>query len=239
MKFSIIICTYNAEKKLPKTLDSVFSQTDNDYEVIIIDGASSDSTTEIIKKYEKIFTGKLTWISEKDTGIYNAMNKGVKMANGEYLVVVGAGDWFEKDALENAKKCIDENPQADAVLGKTRIWDNGIEDSRIVQTSVEDLPTLPIQHPALFYKKSLHSRFGLYDETYKISADYAFCLKAFYLGKASIIPFDVVVDNFVMDGASSRNSFEQLMEKVKARKDLGLKTKLTRELKFYIKGLIK
>jgi len=239
MKFSIIICTLNSVQSLSKTLNSILTQTHNDYEVVIVDGVSTDGTREMIVEYEKKFFGKLRWISESDNGLYDAMNKGVRTAKGEFLLVVGAGDWIERDALENARKCIEGNPDADAVYGKTRIWDKNLQNNHTVQTSVKDLPILPMQHPSLVYKKTLHDRFWMYDEKYRIVADYVFCIKAFYLGGTSVFPFDSVVDNFVMDGMSSKNRFGVLLENIRARREYGMKTYILREFKFYIKNLIK
>lgn len=203
MKFSIIICTYNSAKRLPKTLDSILAQTSDDFEVVVIDGASSDGIQDVINSYENKFVGKLRWISEKDTGVYNAMNKGIRMAKGEYLNVIGAGDWLEKDALEQANNCIEKHPDIDAVYGVLRMWDKNLEKEFLVQTYPDMLLTQPMQHPALYYKKSLHDRFGLYDESYKIVADYVFCTRAFYLGNATAQSFDAVVDNYILDGISS------------------------------------
>ncbi|KKR22172.1 MAG: Glycosyltransferase [Candidatus Moranbacteria bacterium GW2011_GWA2_39_41] len=226
MKLSLIICTYNINGRLEKTLDSLLDQTYDDFEVIVIDGASTDGTVDVVKAYEEKFAGKLWWASEKDSGIYNAMNKGVRMALGAYLSVVGAGDWLEKDVLQEIARCISENPQADAIYGKTRIWNGDMENSEVVQTSPEILPTQPMQHPAIYYKKELHSEFGLYDESYAIAADYLFCLKAFYFGKAVVKMIDAITNNFVMDGMSSNNAKECEAENKRLRKELGIKTSI-------------
>lgn len=225
MKFSIIICTRDAAKRLPKTLDSLLAQTFGDFEVVIVDGSSGDGTQAVIKKYEQKFNGKLKWISEPDSGLYNAINKGAGMTKGEFLNVVGAGDWLEKDALEQAKNCIEKYPEADAVYGKTRVWDKNLMKSRLLQTSPETLPANPMQHPSLFYKKILHNKFGLYDESYRIAADYLFCLKAFYLGKARAQSFDSIADNFVQDGISSMSQMLCLKENFRARKEAGVSKK--------------
>jgi len=200
-------------------------QNFDDYEVIIVDGASTDSTPSIIRDYESKFSGKLRWISEKDTGIYSAVNKGIKIAQGDFLNIIGAGDWLEVDAIEMAYECADAHPEADAVYGKTRIWDKNIKTSRLVQTSVEMLPVHPMQHPSLFYKKSLHDKFGFYDESYKIAADYEFCLKAFYQGKSKVTLFNAIIDNFVMGGISSANHLKTLKENRRALHKVGLKQK--------------
>lgn len=222
MQLSIIICTYNSAGRLEKTLDSILPQNADDYEVVIIDGASTDGTIEIIKNYESKFAGKLRWVSEKDNGIYEAMNKGVKMAQGKYLNVIGAGDWLEENALMNVYNFMSKNPKIDAVQGILRIWNRDLSQYNLVQTKPKKLPTIPMQHPALYYKKELHDKFGLYDESYEIVADYLFCMKAFYLGKASVVAFDEVVGNYVLDGKSSLNDDLCEKENFRARKSLGL-----------------
>ena len=222
MKLSIIICTLNVEKKLEKTLNSIWSQNVDDYEVVIVDGVSKDGTIDIIKKYEKKFGNKLRWISEEDTGIYNAMNKGVKMAEGEYLNIIGAGDWLEKDALKNVYKQINKNVDIDAVQGKLKVWDKNLKNDYLLQTSPKTLWKDPMQHPALVYKKELHNKYGLYDENYKIASDYLFCMKAFLIGEAKVSLFNCVIDNYVTDGISSRNFLQCEEENMRARKELGL-----------------
>lgn len=239
MKFSVIIVTLNSSNSIKKTLESALLQKYGNFEIIIIDGASNDGTIDIIKDYEVKFPGKIQWISERDSGIYNAMNKGIKMANSEFISIIGAGDWLEENALEKALECIQRNPEADAVYGKTRIWKDDLGSSSLVQTLPDILPVQPMQHPSIFYKKSLHNKFGLYNEKYKIVSDYLFCLKAFYLGKACVVPFDDVATNFVMDGVSSKNNFKVIIENIKVRKECGLRSNISREIRLYLKSLIK
>lgn len=222
MKLSIIICTHNSEENLIKTLDSILCQSTDDFEVVIIDGDSSDGTVDVLREYEIKFEGKLRWISEKDNGIYEAMNKGVKMAKGEYLNVVGAGDWLELEALEKAFECIEKNSYPQAVQGKLRVWDKDLKNSYLLQTFPDSLATNPMQHPALYYKKDLHKKYGLYDESYRIVSDYLFCIKAFLIGKEKVIAFDSVVDNYVTDGISSIDTQRCEKENFRARRELGL-----------------
>lgn len=222
MKFSIIICTYNAAKKLPKTLDSILAQTYKNYEIVIIDGASTDGTQGVIKEYEHKFEGRLRWISEKDEGLYNALNKGLKLAKGDFLNVVGAGDWLEEDALKKAVECIDKNPNADAVYGKLRVWDKGLKNSYLLQSGPDMLLGHPMQHPALYYKRELHDTYGFYSENYKIASDYLFCMKAFLVGNAKAVAFDEIVDNFITDGISSTNTDQCDKENMMVRQQLGL-----------------
>lgn len=222
MFLSIIICTYNVSQKLPTTLDSILAQEFLDFEVVVIDGESEDGTVDVLCEYGKKFHGKLRWISEADTGIYNAMNRGVRMARGEYIVVIGAGDWYEENAFMAVFKAAQENSNAEAIYGKTRVWEADRKTNRLIQTLPDVLPMQPMQHPALFYKKNLHDRFGLYDEKYKIVSDYAFCLRVFYFGHAAVLPIEGITSNFVMDGASSWQKMCGAENK-QLRKELGIK----------------
>ena len=97
MKISIITATYNSEKTLKNTLESVLKQTYTNYEHIIIDGDSKDNTMEIVKQYEEKYQGKLRYISEKDSGIYDAMNKGIKMATGDIIGILNSDDIYANE----------------------------------------------------------------------------------------------------------------------------------------------
>ena len=109
MKFSIITICFNSEKTIERTIKSVLAQTCRDYEYIIVDGASKDSTLDIVKRYEPMFEGRMKWKSEPDKGIYNAMNKGIKRASGDIIGIVNSDDWLEPDALENVQKSVTAN----------------------------------------------------------------------------------------------------------------------------------
>lgn len=101
MKLSIITVTYNSEKTLRDTIESVLSQTYTDYEYIIVDGASKDNTINIVKEYEPKFEGRMRWISEPDKGIYDAKNKGIKMSTGDVVGIINSDDFYHrKDIFE-------------------------------------------------------------------------------------------------------------------------------------------
>jgi glycosyltransferase involved in cell wall biosynthesis len=234
MKISFIICTLNSVKRLSKTLDSILKQESNDFEVVIIDGSSTDGTVELVGAYEDKFAGKLTWVSKNDKGIYDAMNKGIRMARGEFLNFIGAGDWLENGSLERVFDCMKNNPNADAIYGMTRIWNGNMSINRTMQTLPETLPSQPMQHPAIFYRKILHKKFGFYDENYKIVSDYAFCLKVFYFGKASVALLDHIIANFVIDGISSKRRILCLKENASVRRASGFKTNFPKELLAYM-----
>ena len=106
---SIITPCYNSEKTIEKTIKSVLGQTYKNIEYIIVDGGSSDSTIDIVKKYEMLFEGRMKVISEKDDGIYDAMNKGILNATGKLIGIVNSDDYYEADAVETVVKNMEED----------------------------------------------------------------------------------------------------------------------------------
>ena len=118
MKISIITVTYNSSKTLADTINSVLLQSHTDFEYIIIDGKSTDETLSIIKKYEPKFKGKLKWISEQDHGIYDAMNKGIKIATGDIIGILNSDDFFSRsNILEIINATFNNDKQIDAIYG--------------------------------------------------------------------------------------------------------------------------
>ena len=100
MLFSIITICFNSEKTIERTIKSVLTQTFADYEYIIVDGGSRDSTLDIVKKYEPLFEGRMKWKSESDRGIYDAMNKGIMRSSGTIIGIVNSDDWLDSEALD-------------------------------------------------------------------------------------------------------------------------------------------
>ncbi len=205
MKISVITVCYNAGDLIENTIKSVINQTYKNIEYIIIDGASSDSTLEIIEKYRKNIN---ILISEKDSGIYNAMNKGIKQANGDYLIFMNAGDsFYSEKTLENSIKYI-EKYNSQLFFGDINIIDtNG---SNWIK-SFRDFDKLSLIsdclcHQAVFYKKELFDIWGNYNENYKISADHDFNLRSIikYNCKTKYIP--QIICNFYTGGFSTQRS---------------------------------
>lgn len=177
MKFSIIIATKDAVRSLPKTLDSILSQKYSNYEVIIIDGVSEDGTKELIKDYENKLPGKLYFKSEPDRGIYDAMNKGIDAAQGEWLYFLGSGDvFFDEGVLEEVNKTI-KNNREDVIYGDVQ-WGNS---KKIYDGKFSRLKLLEknICHQAIFYSRSVFKKSGNFELRYKIAADYVFNMKWF------------------------------------------------------------
>ena len=118
MKISLITVTYDSGKTLSSTLESVLNQTNSNVEYIIVDGASKDNTIDIIKDYESRFDGKLKWISEPDKGLYDAMNKGIRMATGDVVGILNSDDFFTaNDVLQQVADAFKANKEVDAVYG--------------------------------------------------------------------------------------------------------------------------
>ncbi len=197
MKYSIITINYNNAIGLEKTIRSVISQTFSDYEFIIIDGGSTDGSTEVIRRY----SSKITyWLSEPDNGIYNAMNKGIKNAHGDYLNFMNSGDvFFLSDVLERINK-LDLN--SDIIIGCHA--ENGIRNIGKNGITMISLYRWAVDHQASFIKKELMVK-HFYDEKFKIASDWKFFIEALVLDNCSFTYIDTIVVDVDMNGLSNTN----------------------------------
>lgn len=205
IKLSIITINYNNKSGLQKTVDSVLSQTFTNFEYIIIDGGSADGSTDILGQEQDRIT---YWVSEPDKGIYNAMNKGILQAKGEYLQFLNSGDWLVNENI--LSKIFDEDRTAEILYGDlNEILPTG-EVKRQVPLSVERLTMAnfnsnthaTIQHPASFIKNTLFEK-GLYDENYKIIADIKFFIERVIMQHCTVEYLPFVITNFNLEGLSS------------------------------------
>lgn len=201
---SIIIATFNSAKTLEKCLQSIINQSYNNYEIIVIDGSSTDRTVEIIKRYDK-FIAK--WISEKDNGIYDAWNKGVQLSKGDWISFIGSDDEFYQDALASYSEFLGENSNLDYLSSKLNL----------VNVKGEQIKTLGlpwnwktcrlqnvVAHPGSLHHRHLFDKFGLYDTSYKISADFEFLLRG---GKEMNVGFlDKITVKMQQGGVSTQNA---------------------------------
>jgi len=159
---TVITVCFNAEKELEATMLSVLNQSFESYEYLIIDGGSKDHTVDIIKKYED--NPHVRWISEPDKGIYDAMNKGIRMAKGEWLNMMNAGDRFaSNDVLE--KVFANPIPEDKTFIYSDNFWDDG--KGRLVRSN-KDHRIMRLLHQCCIYKRALHQGHGLYVVTPKI-----------------------------------------------------------------------
>ncbi|MCR5444411.1 MAG: glycosyltransferase [Bacteroidales bacterium] len=203
MKLSIITVNLNNRDGLQKTIESVVSQTFRDFEWIIIDGGSTDGSKELIEQYADHFS---YWISEPDKGIYNAMNKGIKVANGEYLQFLNSGDsLYEKDTLQ---KVFNGSDTYDILFGScivhdpyAGIYEHGAKDTMF---TAFQLLSKSLPHQASFIKKKLFNKYGFYDEKFKICADMKFFYDVIVNHNATIRRLPYIIAHFDGDGISNR-----------------------------------
>jgi glycosyltransferase involved in cell wall biosynthesis len=233
MKLSIITINYNNAEGLRKTLDSVASQTFRDFEHIIVDGGSTDESVEIIRNYadeqairlkgykairqencnaDNLTSLPIIWISEPDKGIYNAMNKGIRLANGEYLLFLNSGDCLVcESTLSNFVDCI---LMEDIIYGNNlQICSDGnmrkVKYDRYVTGKTLFNHTIP--HQASFIKRSLFDSIGLYSEDLHFGSDWEFYLKALFYHNCSFRFVDIDVCLFDMTGISTDPNLTQEM----------------------------
>ncbi len=190
LKISIITATYNSGKTVGDTLKSVLAQTYHDYELLVVDGASKDNTLEVVKKMEPLFEGRMRYISEPDKGIYDAMNKGIRMATGDVIGILNSDDFYTSD---DALACIAwtlENEKVDAVYGDIHYVDD--EDlkkcvryysSKPFRRWMMRLGFMPA-HPSFYCRKEVYEKYGAFDaENYRVAADFENLLRLIFVNK--------------------------------------------------------
>jgi glycosyltransferase involved in cell wall biosynthesis len=208
MKLSVITINRNNAEGLNKTIQSVINQSYNDFEYIVIDGNSTDDSVDIIKKYDNKIN---CWISETDTGIYNAMNKGIAKATGDYLLFLNSGDYLVNTNV--LKSVFEHQHTVDIIYGNMQIdWGNG----KITYGKMPEKITFKqmfvdtLWHPVSFIKKALFDKYGLYNETYKIVADYDFFFKVIIIHNASTYHVNEDIAVYNLTGLSSLDSNKAL-----------------------------
>ena len=186
MKISIVTATFNSAKTVKDTFDSVLQQTYKDIEYIVIDGMSKDNTVDIIKEYEPLFGGKMRWVSEKDKGLYDAMNKGIAMATGDVVGILNSDDFYTSDDVLStiAENMKDKN--VDAVYGDIHfVNDDNLDkcySSAIFKRSLMRIGLMPA-HPSFYCKRDVYTQYGTFDTSYKIGADFESLLRYIYINR--------------------------------------------------------
>ena len=198
MKISLITVSYNSSSTIKDTIQSVHSQDFKDIEYIIVDGNSTDGTVEIIRSAGKVGT---KWISEPDTGIYDAMNKGLKMATGEVVGIINSDDfYFDNQTISSVANAF-KDERVDAVFGDLIVVDP-TNLKKVVRTysSKKWYPDkfargfMPA-HPTFFVRRKYYEQFGLFKTDYKIAADYEMLIRMLYVHKLryQYLPMTMVV----------------------------------------------
>ena len=199
MKYSVITINYNNEDGLRKTIESVVNQTCKEFEYIIIDGGSTDSSVDIIKKHAAQLT---YWISEKDNGIYHAMNKGVAQAQGDYLIFMNSGDCFHSS---DVLKVVTENKE-DIICGRMLKGGSNQPSGHNKPTiTLVDLMRGSLPHQAMFIKRELLVKHP-YDEKYKILSDWKFCIETIVFDNCSFRNIDTIVADYDTSGISTNSN---------------------------------
>lgn len=239
MKLSIITINRNNASGLEKTLKSVATQTCKDFEHIIIDGASTDNSVEVIKHYVEstnnpspitqpqspvtnnpspithhpspIACYQIKWISEPDKGIYNAMNKGIRMASGDYIQILNSGDsLFNEYVVERMLAALEEKKYPEILYGNMiKQWTDGrtrcdcCEQGKLTMLSFYHGT---LNHDPTYIQRNLFEKFGYYDENLKIVSDWEWYLKAIPLGGVQPVYVNLNVTIFDMTGVSESNT---------------------------------
>lgn len=217
MDVSIITVCYNSEATIRKTIESVLAQTCPPMEYIIVDGSSSDGTLAVVKEFAEQFAAAnidLRIVSEPDKGIYDAMNKGIRMARGQLVGIINSDDWYEPIALETAVNTMAEEPYDLFYADINLIRANG---SVIVKRSrLDRFPSSRHwNHPTTFITKQTYDEQGLYrNET--VYDDFDLILRLRKAGKRIAIR-NVVLANFRTGGASNEKSLKKCVKRLKAR----------------------
>ena len=212
LKFSIITISYNSEKYIEDTIESVLSQTYKNIEYIIIDGKSTDDTLDIIDNYKDKFNNNIKVISEKDKGIYDAMNKGLEYANGDLISFLNSDDVFaHKHVIKNVIKIFKNNPNCDACYSNiAMVKRNNLNDIKRIWSSSNDnyfskckYGWVPA-HPSFFAKKDLYDKFGYFDLQFEIAADFDLICRFIEKYNINLYYINEILIKMRVEGASNK-----------------------------------
>lgn len=194
MMISIITTTYNSGKTLRDTMESVLHQTYFDFEYIIKDGGSKDNTLDIVKELSPKFGKKLKVISESDGGIYDAMNKGIEAATGDIIGLLNSDDFYtSNDVLQIIAEVFNTDNRLDAVYGDVHyVRDDNLTrcvryySSELFRRQYMRLGFMPA-HPSFYCKKSIYDKYGFFDTSFKIAADFENLLRLIFIGRINTL----------------------------------------------------
>lgn len=208
---TIITINRNNAAGLEKTMKSVASQTCSDFEYVVIDGASTDGSVPVIRQFEPLFQDRMRWVSEPDTGIYNAMNKGIRMAAGDYVQFMNSGDCLAgADVITRMYEALREKGFPSILYGNMlkEMPDGEVRRDRGFagrEITLKGFIRGSLNHSPAHIRKGLFSQYGYYDERLKIVSDWKWYLQAIVLGKEKPAYTDLDVTLFDMTGISETN----------------------------------
>lgn len=198
---TILTPCFNSGRTIEKTLECIENQTYNNIEYIIVDGGSTDDTLTVIEQHRDRLPKAFTLISEKDNGIYDAMNKGIRLAHGQLIGIVNSDDCYERDTVEQVVKHYGGNLY-EVVYGMQRTYLDGKEKAVVIYHH-DFLPQQMITHPTCFVTKDTYEQLGAFDTQYRSAADYDLMLRYFKSRNVVFTPVYRVLSNFHLGGMSS------------------------------------
>jgi len=222
LKFSIIIATLNNEETILRNLQSIKNQNYKDYEIVIIDGGSSDQTFDQVKKIE---FKNLNIKNQKGMGVYNAFNEGIISANGEIIVILNADDFFEeKNALEKISSEFDQDKNINLLMSNIKITNKKNQTLRIYKNNFFKnfmfyFGMMP-PHPGIFVKKKVYKNFGLFNEDFKNAGDFEFLLRVIGKNKIKYKKIDNFLVNMSHGGKSNKNFKSYLINTIEIKRAL-------------------
>lgn len=216
MKISVITACFNSGETLRDTIRSVLSQHYDDWEHVIVDGQSHDNTLDIIREMEPEYRGRLRWVSEPDKGIYDAMNKGIRMATGDIIGILNSDDFFSNNEILSRVNEEFKGDRIDAVYGDIHFVDpNSLTDCARYYSSSFFKPwmmTFGYQpaHPSFYCHRSCYEKYGDFDISFRVAADFEIMLRLIYINriKTRYIPLDFVTMR--LGGASTNGPASHL-----------------------------
>lgn len=218
---SIITVCLNSGKTIKRTFDCVLAQTVLPLEYIVIDGKSTDNTVDIIKEYGPSFKNKgvkFNWISEKDKGIYDAMDKGIRMANGDYIGIINSDDYYMPWTVQTISEEAAQHQDVDVFHGLLRHTSNGVL-SRVTGLPSSQLKNNMIEHPTCFVKRTVYQKFGLFNLRYKYVADYELMIRLKRKG-CNFYLIEKVLADFEENGAGNSWVSQKETLRLKRKEDL-------------------
>lgn len=242
MKISIITATWNSSATLRYTMRSVLSQSYPNIEHIIVDGGSTDSTMEIVHELEPEYQGKLRYISGKDKGIYDAMNKGIAMATGDIIGILNSDDFYTSDIVLSTVASAFKDGNIDAVYGDIHyVQDNDLQNVPVITprnfSSPLDASRLYARPSEFLLPQEIYERYGGFNLSYKIAADFECLLRLIFVHKIRLryIPMDFVTMRTGGASTSGLSSHKQILrDHQRAFKDNGIYSNVLLESLRYI-----
>lgn len=212
LRFSVVTVVFNGGPVIKKTVESVLNQGYPPYEYIIVDGGSSDCTLAVAEAYRSAFDRRgirYRIFSEADTGIYNAMNKGIRLSQGDYISFLNVGDWYEADALENVRMLYRSSPFELTYGGLYYRTRHGKMVRKMSKLDRFPVTSRHWNHPSMFLERRLYEKYG-FDESFRIYADFDLYLKLRRDG-VKIRINDQVITNFMADGVSTDTRISKVL----------------------------